>query len=259
MVRVRMTKQDLGEPATLRFRDSDDGQLAVDIARLASRWGEPIGRSQIGREDWLRAWQNIRVLADRLLGTPNSEQPCDQELFHHLMLAVGNFKRQAGDIHLAVEIADYFATRQSASLVLPGNLGRLERDNPASWQALAGRVPGLGIPTTTCLLAALWPDHHAIMDIYDRRAAVGLQIGQRSKNDERLGTASAPGNAWWFYSWFRGTVTLTAHTAGCEVVQVERALFVLGSAVEKELAAESAGIWTWGRYYDVAVSKVARP
>jgi hypothetical protein len=255
VARVYMTEKDLGEPTALCF---GDGELAADIARLASLWGEPTGRSRIGRDDWLRAWQNIRALADRLLDAPDSSQPCDLEIFHHLMLAVGNFKRQAGDIHLAVEIADYLPARQSASLVLPGDLGRLERDNAASWQALAARVPGLGIPTTTCLLAALWPDYHVIMDVYDRRAAVGLQVGRRSGNDERLDTASAPGHAWWFYSWFRTTVTLTAHTAGCELVQVERALFVLGSATGRELAVKSEGGWTWSQYYHMAVSEIAR-
>jgi hypothetical protein len=257
---VYLTKKDLGDPAALCFGDRcADSELGSVVAGLASLWGEPAGRSQIGRDDWLRAWRNIRALACRLLDAPaDRSQGCDVEVFHHLMLAIGNFKRQAGDIHLAVEVADYLPARQSASLVLPGSLGRLDRDDPASWQALADRVPGLGIPTTTCLLAALWPDRHAIMDVYDRRAVVGLQVGRRSRNDERLDNASAPGHAWWFYGWFRTTVMLTADTADCELVQVERALFVLGSATAKKLAAESAGAWTWSQYYDVAVGTVAR-
>jgi hypothetical protein len=91
----------------LSFRaTADDGKLAVDVRRLEALWGKPAGKGRIGRDNWLRAWRNIRVLASRLLDGLDPQGRCDPETFHHLVLAVGNFKRQAGDVHLPIDLAD---------------------------------------------------------------------------------------------------------------------------------------------------------
>jgi hypothetical protein len=251
---VDLTQGDLGRPAVLCFRaTADPGRLAADVQGMAALWGKPVGNSRVGRDDWLLAWRNIRILASRL---PDAHERCDPETFHHLLLAVGNFKRQAGDIHLPVELAGYVAERQPGWLVLPGDLGRLDRDVPATWKRLEERVPGLGIPTTTCLLAALWPAHHAIMDVYDRRAAVALQIGRRSQNDRRLDTARIPSHEWWFYDWFRQTLICTADTVGCEPVLVERALYVVGAATAGELGVNWEQDGTWSQHYRAALGQV---
>jgi hypothetical protein len=250
-----MSKDDLGDPAALSFRTTaDDGHLARDVRRLAAYWGKPAGRGRVDREDWLRTWRNIIALASRLFGTLDAQGQCDPETFHHLLVAVGNFKRQAGDIHLAVDFADLAAER-GESLVLPGDLGRLDRDDVASWQRLK-RIPGLGIPTASCLLAALWPGSHAIMDVLDRWAVIGLQVGRRSHNDRRLDTAWIPSREWWFYDWFRQTVTLTAQAAHCEPVSVERALYVLGAWTAKELGKKWEQHGTWSEYYRAAISQI---
>jgi hypothetical protein len=173
-VPVYMSKDDLGKSSALSFRTTvNSNQLAGDVQYLADDWAKPAGRSQIGREDWLRTWQNITVLASRLFDTVDSQGRSDAETFHHLLMAVGNFKRQAGDIHLPVDFAGSVSKQRPKSLMLPGDLGRLECDKVAAWQRLKG-IPGLGIPTASCLLAALWPDSHVIMDVRDRRAAIGL-------------------------------------------------------------------------------------
>jgi hypothetical protein len=258
-VPVYMTEEDLGNPVALSFNTTGDhGRLALDVQRLAKVWGIPASNRQVGRRDWLRAWQNIAVLANRLFDTLGTKEQCDPETFHHLLLAVGNFKRQAGVIHLPVDFADPVAGSRRESLVLPAGLGRLERDSVASWQRL-NKIPGLGsIPTASCLLAALWPDSHAIMDVLDRRAAVGLQVGRRSRTDQHLDTARIPSHEWWFYNWFRRTVTLTAEAADCEPVSVERALYILGSRTASELGKKWKTNGTWSDYYHVALRQVDR-
>jgi hypothetical protein len=257
-VPVYMTADNLGQPVALSFHTTaDDGRLALDVQRLAALWGKPAGESRVSRNDWLRAWRNIGVLASRLFDTLDPQGRCDPETFHHLLLAVGNFKRQAGDIHLRVDFADLAAERRGESLVLPGDLGRLDRDGVASWQRL-DQIPGLGIPTASCLLAALWPDSHAIMDIYDRRALVGVQVGRHSHNDRRLDVARVPSHEWWFYDWFRRTVTLTAQTADCEPVSVERALYILGARTASELGDKWEQQGTWSEYYGTALRQVDR-
>lgn len=253
---VNMTVDDLGQPVALSFRTTvDDGQLVRDVQHLAALWGKPVGESRVGRSDWLRSWRNVGVLASRLFDSLDAHERCDPETFHHLLMAVGNFKRQAGDIHLPIDFAYLAAKRRGKSFVLPRGLGRLERDNMASWQRLK-RIPGLGIPTASCLLAALWPDSHAIMDVYDRRAAIGLKVGRRSHDEQRLDAARIPSHEWWFYNWFRRTVTLTAQAADCEPVSVERALYVLGARTASELGAKWKQHGTWSEYYRATLSQV---
>lgn len=81
------------------------------------------------------------------------------------------------------------------------------------------------------------------MDVRDRRAAIGLQVGRHSHNGERLDAAWAPGDEWWLYDWFRHTVRLTARDASCEPVLVERALYVLGVRTAKELGKKRRRNW----------------
>src|SRR5258707_1337277 len=53
------------------------------------------------------------------------------------------------------------------------------------------------------------------MDVFDRRAAIGLRVGRRSHSDRRLDAAWAPSHEWWFYNRFRQMVALTAQAADC--------------------------------------------
>ena len=255
---VNMTADDLGQPAALTFRaTADEDRIAIDVRQIEALWGKPEGKGRIGRNDWLRAWRNIRVLASRLLDGLDPQGRCEPETFQHLLLAVGNFKRQAGDIHLPVDLADWETEWRSESLVLPGGLGRLDRDDVASWQRL-DQIPGLGVPTATCLLAALWPDRHAIMDVLDRRATIGFQVGRHSYNDQRLDAALVPSREWWFYDWFRRTVMLTAQAADCEPVLVERALYILGARTARELGDMWEQRGTWSEYHRAVLSQADR-
>lgn len=77
---VYMSADDLGHPMALSFRaTADDGKLAVDVRRLEALWGKPAGKGRIGRDNWLRAWRNIRVLASRLLDSLDPQGRCDPE------------------------------------------------------------------------------------------------------------------------------------------------------------------------------------
>jgi hypothetical protein len=96
------------------------------------------------------------------------------------------------------------------------------------------------------------------MDVLDRRATIGLQVGGRPHNDQRLDAAWVPSHEWWFYDWFRQTVTLTARAAGCEPVLVERALYVVGARTARELGVEWEQRGTWSEYYSSALGQVDR-
>jgi hypothetical protein len=259
LVHTYLTADDLGRPDALCFdATADERGLAVNVRRLAMLWGTGAADARIGRNDWLRAWRNVRVLADRFMATVDATGRSDPETFHHLLLAVGNFKRQAGDIHIPVELAELSISQQRESFKLPGGLGRLDKNDVATWKGLE-QIPGLGIPTASCLLAALWPDDHAIMDVFDRRAVVGIQVGRRSHTNLRLDTSWIPSHRWWFYDWFRRTVTLTAHAAECEPVLVERALYILGKRTARSLGGEWNQRGSWSKYHSAAISITERP
>jgi hypothetical protein len=92
------------------------------------------------------------------------------------------------------------------------------------------------------------------MDVFDRRAAIGLQVGRRSHSDRRLDAAWAPSHEWWFYNRFRQMVALTAQAADCEPVSVERALYIVGVRTARELGAKWKQHGTWSEYYRAALS-----
>ncbi len=258
-----LSQDDLREPGALNFRAIIDAdQLAADIRRLESCWGMPKGSDgRIGREDWLLAWRNVRGLASRLLGSLDPDGRCDPETWHHLLMMVGNFKRQAGNIHPPITLDASPTTQVIECLVLPGGEDKLECDVIESWSLLS-KVPGLGLrgglSTASCLLAALWPESHVIMDVRDRRAAVGLRVGRWSSGDRRVNTAAIPSDEWWFYEWFRRTVAATARAAGTTMTEVERALFALHGSVAPKLSDAWERTGTWSEYYEIAIDQVGR-
>lgn len=107
-----------------------------------------------------------------------ADDPVDRVVrWHHLVLAVGNFKRprarwlrpdRLGGLpaHQAT-IAGFFET--------PAGL-RVDRDDPASWEPLRASLVGADVSTTASLLAALWPSHHFVCDWRVRVAASGLRL-----------------------------------------------------------------------------------
>jgi hypothetical protein len=166
---VFMTADDLGQPVVLSFRTTgDDGRLALDLQQLAALWGGPAGQSRVGRDDWLRAWRNIGVLASRLFDTLDPLRRCDPETFHHLLLAVGNFKRQAG-IHVPVD------SRRPYSPAA----GRIAR---------ASRRPRPTRPRQCGLLAT--PNSNPRTWHPDRELSAGRAVARQPRNHGRLRSPS---------------------------------------------------------------------
>jgi hypothetical protein len=126
-------------------------------------------------------WRDVLFLADRFW------QARDEELrllrWHHLVLAVGNFKRENGrrlrpaTLHASIPGSQ---VARSPELTVPG-LGpdaRLDVGGKETWLALSGRLKGAAVPTTTTLLSALWPEQHFVFDRYVRIAVNALRISE---------------------------------------------------------------------------------
>jgi hypothetical protein len=103
----------------------------ADVRGLAALWGQPSENSVLDRDDWLRAWQNIDVLAQRVFATIDAEQRCDAEVFQNILLAVGNFKRQV-TIHLPVTLLRSVGKRRVMRFMPPDGLGRRDCDDVTS-------------------------------------------------------------------------------------------------------------------------------
>lgn len=127
-------------------------------------------------------WDNIRWLAQRFWDTPQSSQD-ERVAWHHLVMAIGNFKRQSGrrlhpaQLHALEEVA---ASR--SSFVVPGTAVLVARDTSDTWMRLC--LPGMATATRTTLLAALWPDHHHVLDWRVLCATVGVAL--TTLDDTRL-------------------------------------------------------------------------
>ena len=130
------------------------------------------------------------------------------------------------------------------------------RDNKHTWPNLT-HIQGLGVPTATTLLAACWPDSHAIIDRRDMTATIGLNAGTFWSTDglehAHLPRRNSTISYWQLYSdWFRDTILLTAHKSATRPVQVERALYCLHDLARDALPED----WTCSDYHAEAVRQV---
>lgn len=207
------------------------------------------------------SWADIEVLANRYLATdPGSPDATDK--WHHLLMAVGNFKRQSGLISPAqlTEVQGDQVGRPDR-ITIPGGRGEadVERCAPATWRHLTKKIPGLSVPPASTLLSALWPDYHVIIDWNDRDAAVGLDAAALLCAEEmdsgwfKSGKPSEREPYWELYDWFRTTVVDTARsrtepTSPVRPRDVERALFVLG---RDTATFRRTPEWTWSGYHDL--------
>jgi hypothetical protein len=209
-----------------------DGARPLDLRRkqiltLAANWGDS------KKEDWDLAWRDLKCLAARFLGSKSPNESAIRSTWHHLLLAAGNFKRSGGLILPLSEALDSEPERSGLSqeFAIPGESATQRRvacRDAASWSHLTN-LEGLGVPTATTVLSALWPDDHAIIDRRDTTAATALGAPQLW---DRLDYAKPTDNLshteyWRLYGWFRRAVLATAKREGCKPVCVERALFVL--------------------------------
>src|SRR5580658_1943668 len=116
-------------------------------------------------EDWADGglWDDVLWLALRFWDA--TDEVARRRRWHHLVMAVGNFKRQRGRRLQPSPISPADGLTSSPRFLEfqpPGTAGRVGRDDPASWTNLD--LPGAATATHTSLLAALWPDHHHVLD-----------------------------------------------------------------------------------------------
>jgi hypothetical protein len=110
-------------------------------------------------------------------------------------------------------------------------------------EALRGR--GFALPKTTTILAAIWPDAHLILDRWDLGTAIGLQGVDATGNPTGAFSITdldhlwhralkERGSNWDNYDWLRETALKTAASRNVCLVNVERALLILGRLAKKE-------------------------
>lgn len=141
-------------------------------------------------------WDDVIFLANRFwdANTNDVRLIC----WHHLVLAVGNFKRQPGrrlrpvPLNIQNKQADVL---RAAEIQVPGlDSQSLNAEDLESWRALRHNLPGAGVPTITTVLAALWPDQHVILDrrVFPPRATTSAC--QRASS--RSGCAARAATCW---------------------------------------------------------------
>lgn len=196
-------------------------------------------------------WSDVQLLADAV----HIHTGAERELaWHHLLLAVGNYKAQAPLFAFASRSTPeprIVQRNQSLALRAGDMLLEVSVEVPSTWRELTARVRGLGIPRTTTVLSALWPGQHVIMDWRTLSAAIAL-------NGARLGweqslvdpTSTAPADkSWANYNWYRRAVLGCAARVGKSAVEVERALWQIGREVPSI---------TWAAYAQLLEQDLAR-
>lgn len=177
-------------------------------------------------------WQGIRACARRLAESDAQDLPAAT---HAFLYAVGNFKRQSPIFPAGwdEEAADWEAP---PSVDLWEGIA-LSRDDDQTWEQLT-LIRGIGIPTATTVLAALWPKTHAVFDVMTVQAAVALRAAA-GHWDGPVPAEAAASNApprfnrrtwltWTTYRWYRDHCILpTATAVGTSAQDVERAWFEL--------------------------------
>jgi hypothetical protein len=130
---------------------------------------------------------------------------------------------------------------RSSEFHMPGTGLVLSRDDAGSWD-LQGKLRGAGAPTTTTLLAALWPQDHHILDWRVLAAAVALtlddpQLGHNIKAD----TCSTVVPSIAQYEWVRQLLIEVSKEVELPLVTVERALY--GLTKKKQVGVENGRSW----------------
>ena len=120
-------------------------------------------------------WEDVLWLSQQFWGANDTDEAL--LAWHHLVLAVGNFKRQTGRRLRPSRLNNIpqAAAARRDRLSSPSGL-RVERDSQQSWEGLESELVGAGLATTTTLLAALWPDEHFVFDWRVQAAADALRI-----------------------------------------------------------------------------------
>ena len=142
------------------------GLTCGDVECLRALWGTG-GDSPV--------WNDVLLVASRFVTElGNSERVNDKELtyrWNHLLMAVGNFKRQGGTMIEPISIGpDPVVANAPLEFTIPGIGKAIRADEKASacsgsslgptWIHVS-EIQGLGVPTASTLMSALWPGKHS--------------------------------------------------------------------------------------------------
>lgn len=202
-------------------------------------------------------WDDVLWLAQRFHTARGDDRLV---AWHHLVLAVGNFKRQPGrrlrparltTSPVAVQpVADHF----DIPVVTDTAKRELSCSSRATWENLQRALPGAAVPTTTTLLAALWPEQHFIFDRRVRNAALAIGLWDDHERAEPIildGTAT-PAHTVALYAAVRSEVLKLADRLATPLVDVERALYMLDPPAAPRRAPR-----TWDQYRDELRARMA--
>ena len=191
--------------------------------------GERVGRLAANWSDG-GLWDDVLLLADRFWQV---DEPRERVVrWHHLVLAVGNFKRQSGRRLRPTNLIDPIGCPTVRTSAFDAPCGaQVERDDERTWQVLCDELSGAGVATTTMLLAALWPEQHFVFDWRVRSTANALRVAAKlkpcpsvtaeMKGERAMGISFADYRV--VRNWLRGD----SH----ELVLAERALYQLSRKV----------------------------
>ncbi|MGE5292700.1 MAG: hypothetical protein ACM3ML_37020 [Micromonosporaceae bacterium] len=201
--------------------------------------------------DLVALWADVQLLADAVHMSTDAER---QLAWHHLLLAVGNYKAQAPLFAVAFPSTPEPKTverKQSLRLRAGGQILEVSGEVPSTWQKLAADIRGLGVARTTTILSALWPGQHVMMDWRTLSAALALTGARLGWDQTLVDPASiAPADSSWpNYEWYRRSVLDCATRVGKSAVEVERALWQVGR--------EAPGT-TWAAYAQLLEQELAR-
>jgi hypothetical protein len=180
-------------------------------------------------------WDDIAWLADRAWAAPDDDER--QVRWHHLVMAIGNFKRQNGRRLRPARIAPAHATAHAARhdrFRVPAG-PEVICDDAGSWTRLEQCLDGAAAATTTTILAALWPDRHHVLDWRVLAAVTGLGI--HAGGAENLGLAEAGSRTQLqptlgHYAKVRTLLIRHGSQAGLPVMTLERALYLMSRTVQ---------------------------
>lgn len=176
-------------------------------------------------------WKDVQWLAGSLWSAPESSAE-RSVAWHHLIMAVGNFKRQSGRrLHPGhLSTLPPRDRERDTSFLIPGTSHRLIRDDEATWWAWP--LHGAGVATRTAVLAALWPEQHHILDWRVLAATVALTMTSSADlhvvvpdSQESIHVESR------HYSPVRNVLHEVSAMSGVELTSIERALYELSRQV----------------------------
>lgn len=228
----------------------------VDWSALTESRISALANTKSNLDGFAITWPNVLWCAEQFWQAQLSgDAGRRKETWHHLVMAAGNFKRQGGSqIRLlrAVRPGHVWPneSKRPTSCTVPTLTGdvRVDLGDPVTWRLLTENkrsVRGLGVPTATTLLSALWPGAHVIIDVRDLTATVGLNLDEVVGNRwvRQLQDPVRVRASWGWYEWLQPKVIAKAHNV--EPVAVERSLYELDARVKRPAKPEKL---TWAQY-----------